>query len=96
VTQPAPARRRTGAWILASVLLLIGILGALIVPIYARSTPFWGAFPFFYWYQLIWVPVVAVLSGLAYVLTRPSGRLRPGSGQPPGPPRNPTRAGDPR
>ena len=96
MTHSSPTRRRTGAWILASVLLLIGVLGALIVPIYARSSPAWGAFPFFYWYQLIWVPVVALLSGLAYLLTRPSGRPEPGPGQPPGQPQDPTRAGDAR
>jgi hypothetical protein len=30
----------------------------------------WGDFPFFYWYQLIWVPVVAVLSWVGYLLLR--------------------------
>ena len=40
------------------------------VPIYARSMPRLGAFPFFYWYQLVWVPVVAMLCWLCYILLR--------------------------
>lgn len=65
----APARRRIGAWVLVTILVLISVLGTLIVPIYTRSSPAWGAFPFFYWYQLIWVPVVAVLMAICYLLT---------------------------
>jgi len=79
MAHPGPERRRTSAWILASILLLIAVAGTLVVPIYARSTPALGSFPFFYWYQLIWVPVVAVLSGIAYLLTRPA-KSAPGSG----------------
>jgi hypothetical protein len=57
-------------WAAVSFLIIIGIAGTLWVPIYARSTPKLGDFPFFYWYQLIWVPVVAILSLLAYLLLR--------------------------
>ncbi len=64
-----PAPRRTGAWILVAVLVLIAVLGTLIVPIYARSTPMLGSFPFFYWYQLLWVPVVAILMAICYLIT---------------------------
>ena len=53
-----------------TVLLLVAIGGALVVPIYARSLPKLGDFPFFYWYQLLWVPVVAILCWLCYVLLR--------------------------
>ncbi len=54
----------------AAALLLVAIGGALVVPIYARSLPKLGAFPFFYWYQLVWVPVVAVACWLCYLLLR--------------------------
>jgi hypothetical protein len=73
MAHPGPQPRRTGAWVLAGILLLISVLGTLIVPIYTRSTPKLGAFPFFYWYQLIWVPLVAILSWIAYLLTRSRG-----------------------
>lgn len=70
-------RKRPAALTAAAVLVLVGIAGTLWVPIYARSAPRWGPFPFFYWYQLVWVPAIAVLSWLAYLLlrTRP-GRAR--------------------
>ncbi len=66
----SPPGKSPVAWVAVTILLLIGILGTLWVPIYARTRPMWGAFPFFYWYQLIWVPAVAVLSWLCYLLLR--------------------------
>ncbi len=63
-------RKNPVAYAAATILILAGIAGTLWVPIYARSTPKWGDFPFFYWYQLVWVPVVAVLSWLCYLLLR--------------------------
>jgi hypothetical protein len=65
----------------ASVLLLIGIAGTLWVPIYARTTPKLGGFPFFYWYQLIWVPVVAMLAMFAYLLVRSKPQRGTGADQ---------------
>jgi hypothetical protein len=67
---PAPAGRSSATWAAVTVLLAVGIAGTLIVPIYARTAPQWGPFPFFYWYQLIWVPVVAILAWIAYLLLR--------------------------
>jgi hypothetical protein len=52
------------------VLLAVAIIGTLWVPIYARSMPALGPFPFFYWYQLIWVPMTAVLLWICYLLLR--------------------------
>ena len=78
-----PAPRRTGAWVLITVLILISVLGTLIVPIYARSSPYIGAFPFFYWYQLLWVPFVAVLMAICYLVSTRGSR---GSASGPVPP----------
>ncbi|HTT50297.1 MAG TPA: DUF3311 domain-containing protein [Streptosporangiaceae bacterium] len=65
-----------------TILLLVAIGGALCVPIYARYLPKLGGFPFFYWYQLSWVPVVAILCWLCHLLLRsrpPAGSAhRPG------------------
>jgi len=69
MTHSGPPARRTGAWILVTLLLLVAVLGTLIVPIYARSAPKLGSFPFFYWYQLLWVPVVALLTTICYLIT---------------------------
>ena len=56
--------------VIAGILLLIAVIGAFWVPIYARSAPKLGDFPFFYWFQLIWMPVVMVLCYLSYLLLR--------------------------
>jgi hypothetical protein len=56
--------------VIAGVLLVVAVIGAFWVPIYARSAPKLGDFPFFYWFQLIWMPVVMVLCYLAYLLLR--------------------------
>jgi hypothetical protein len=56
--------------VIAAILLLAAIVGALGVPIYARVTPQLGPFPFFYWYQLLLVPVVALLCWLCTVLVK--------------------------
>jgi hypothetical protein len=54
-----------------AVLLTAAIIGALWVPIYARMTPKLGPFPFFYWYQLVLVPAVGVLTWICYLLLKP-------------------------
>ena len=77
MTHSGPPARRTGAWILVTILLLVAVLGTLIVPIYARSAPKLGDFPFFYWFQLIWMPVVMVLCYLSYLLLRTPRSQRP-------------------
>ena len=79
-----PAGKRPVRRVIVTVLLLAAIGGTLWVPIYARSMPKLGDFPFFYWYQLILVPVVAILCGLCSVLLRvkptPAARPRHGGG----------------
>jgi hypothetical protein len=67
--------------VIAGVLLLVAVIGAFWVPIYARSTPKLGDFPFFYWFQLIWMPVVMVLCYLAYLLLRSPKTGRVSEGQ---------------
>jgi uncharacterized protein DUF3311 len=90
-------RRNPVAWVMASVLLLAAVIASFWVPLYARSMPKLGALPFFYWYQLILVPAVAIASWIAYLLIR----SEPGSVQasdtsaarPSGPPAVPAEGG---
>ena len=70
MAQPTPRRRSPAAMVVVTILLVVAVAGTLVVPIYARSTPKLGDFPFFYWYQLIWVPVVAILAWISYLLMR--------------------------
>lgn len=52
---PARYRLSTGTRAAVAILLAIPVLALVLVPIYARKGPeLWG-FPFFYWYQLLWV-----------------------------------------
>ncbi len=52
----------------AAVLLAAAIIFPLLVPMYSSDRPrLWG-FPFFYWYQLLWVFLAAILTIGAYLL----------------------------
>ena len=64
----AAAAAAVGATLPVAVALTaaVAIAGTLWVPLYARSRPELGPFPFFYWYQLAWVPVTAFLTWIAY------------------------------
>jgi hypothetical protein len=64
--QAAP-RRRSRAWYL---LLLLPYIFLLWPPLYARTEPTLFGFPFFYWYQFLWVPIAAALTGIVYFRTR--------------------------
>jgi hypothetical protein len=68
MVQPHQRTRSPLSAATATVLLLIAVIGAFWVPFYARSAPKLGDFPFFYWFQLIWMPVVMVLCYVAYLL----------------------------
>jgi hypothetical protein len=64
------------------LLLAAPFVGLLYPPLYASEDPELFGFPFFYWYQLAWVPLTAALTYLVYRKTRPpeprraAGRFR--------------------
>ncbi len=66
--RPRPSQHR-GIWAVIAVLLLAVLVATLWVPLYNKTTPAWGGWPFFYWYQLLWVPIVALVSWCAYLLS---------------------------
>lgn len=47
-------------------LLILPFVGLLWVPFYNLKDPQFFGFPFFYWYQLAWVPVTACLTWIVY------------------------------
>ena len=62
---------------------IAAIFLALYVPLYARATPKVGDFPFFYFYLLIYMPVVAiVLLDRHHCCRSGCGRPRAGHGRP--------------
>jgi Protein of unknown function (DUF3311) len=60
----APARPM--AW--ARLLLIIPFVAMLWVPFYNSAEPMLYGVPFFYWYQLLWIILGAVIIGLVYRL----------------------------
>ncbi|RDS81954.1 DUF3311 domain-containing protein [Dyella psychrodurans] len=48
------------------LLLLVPFLGLLDVSYYNVAEPALLGFPFFYWYQLLWVPVTVILIWVVY------------------------------
>ena len=82
MAQHRAPRKHTGTWIVIAILLAAGVIGTLWVPFYNHLTPVLGGFPFFYWYQLMWVPIVAILAGTAYLLSRLAHRGNGASAQP--------------
>jgi membrane protein implicated in regulation of membrane protease activity len=63
----------------ATVLVVGGLLAAPLVALlwvgsFAATKPrLWG-FPFFYWYQLLWVLIAAAATAVAYFLVTRTGR----------------------
>jgi hypothetical protein len=53
------------------ILLLLPFVGLLWVPFYNFQEPALFGFPFFYWYQLAWVPISSVLIWLVYRSQKP-------------------------
>ena len=54
-------RHRRWQW-----LLVLPFVGLLYPPLYATRSPELFGFPFFYWYQLAWVPLAAVVTWFVY------------------------------
>jgi hypothetical protein len=67
-----------GLMAVAGVLLAIPIIALMWVPSYAKDKPeLWG-FPFFFWYQFLWVFLTSAATWTAYKLSL-AARRRPGS-----------------
>jgi hypothetical protein len=69
-TTARPTRLPAATIVAVAVLLLIPCVALAAVPLYSRETPkLWG-WPFFYWFQLMWVLITPVLTYTAYLLIR--------------------------
>jgi membrane protein implicated in regulation of membrane protease activity len=76
-TTDGPVHGRQGlAYGIAAVLLAAPFVALLWVSSYAKDEPrLWG-FPFFYWYQFLWVLLSAAFTYTAYLLVRGTERTR--------------------
>ena len=77
VPDSAPPTNRT-LIVIASILLAIPIVALLWVGSYARETPRLGGFPFFFWYQFLWVFICAGCTYAAHRLVLAA--RKPGAG----------------
>lgn len=80
----APTRgpARPAPYVVVGVLLVIGIVLPLVVPLYARAEPTLIGLPFFYWYQMLWVLIEAVLLFLCFEILQREDRRRRRAVQP--------------
>ena len=54
------------------LLLLVPYLALFWVPLYDRALPDIAGIPFFYWYQLLWIPLGAAIMLQVYLAERRS------------------------
>ncbi|AXK36390.1 DUF3311 domain-containing protein [Streptomyces armeniacus] len=92
------ARARTAAWLrgtrartAARLCLAAAFAGPLLAPVSLRTEPRLLGWPFFYWYQLLWVPLAAVLLACAGLLRRRARTAGAAAAAPPRPDASPAR-----
>ena len=69
-TTPGPAPLLSPLRVLATVCVVAPIIAVLWIPSYNQMSPEVLGFPFFYWYQLLWVVLTALLMAVAYFAVR--------------------------
>ena len=73
---PNPPKMITPLRLFATFCVLAPMVGVIAVPTYNSTTPRLGGFPFFYWYQLIWVLITGVLMVAAFWAIKVDGNRR--------------------
>jgi hypothetical protein len=63
---------KQSGWSWWYLLFAIQVAVALWPPLYNKVEPAWMGIPFFYWFQLFWVIVGAVLTAIVYFATEDS------------------------
>ncbi|MBH5336920.1 DUF3311 domain-containing protein [Streptomyces pactum] len=62
--------------VVVGLCLLAPFVAMVWVDSYAKIEPTLWGIPFFYWYQMLWVPLSALLTWVAYILVRRERRAR--------------------
>ena len=70
MTTNRPPRLSTATGITVAVLLGIPLVALALVPTYSHELPSMWGFPFFYWYQLLWVLLTPILTWAAYLIIK--------------------------
>lgn len=58
--------------VVVAVLVIVPLVAMLWVPSFNKKEPDLFGFPFFYWYQLLWVFITGILTVIAYLFVRRS------------------------
>ena len=61
-----PSPKRFSPW---SLLLFLPAVGLAFPGLYARATPELFEIPFFYWYQIAWILISAIVTAVVYRAT---------------------------
>ena len=69
-SRPEPAPRRRANPVL--LILVVPLIGVLLPWIYNTNSPELIGIPFFYWYQMAWVPVTVIITVFVYRRTKGS------------------------
>lgn len=77
MSRTSASRTRGTGWYWAFLIPLALVVG---VPFYNRAEPTLWGMPFFYWSQLLFVVVGAVVTGVVYLLTPEGGEAVPHEG----------------
>jgi hypothetical protein len=64
------AQSRRGGWRWWYLLFLVQFVAVLWPPFYNRVEPYFFGVPFFYWYQMLWIIISAVITALIYLATQ--------------------------
>jgi hypothetical protein len=62
-------RAADSRWSWWHLLFLIQFVAVLWPPFYNKVDPSWIGIPFFYWYQLLWIIIGAILTAIVYFAT---------------------------
>lgn len=63
---PSSGQSTRPLWLLVGALLAVGIVVPLLVWLYDSESPSLWGFPFYYWFQFALIPVVSILTYLAF------------------------------
>jgi hypothetical protein len=72
-TPPARTSSR-GHWIAICLVLAPAVVLPLLVPLYDSADPELLGFPFYFWAQMVMIPVAVVLTVIAYYLAKEAER----------------------
>ena len=69
-TSSTPGHRRGLNYQPINWLLLLPLIGTLVPAFYNRTLPTIIGIPFFYWYQIVWIPISVVFTWIVFRSTR--------------------------